>query len=359
MPIALRSEELRASLDSAYLLASSKKTLPTIWVTRADSLADCPSEAAIAAFGAVLLARATNPKINPFAVQAQEGSAGAFSLRSSAGILARNRRALGLDIGSKSDRDPINAKTWINAHHWNDVLKGARKDHRPWIQVIVNWLPDIAKLDQDQALEALAAYIRARREETGSSLAGKTADGSLKKSDLVKALDAFLTSHGDSGAVGLAVVAAVFRAAGFEARIRTTTDPTRLDVRIHAAGELFIGAEVKQLPGEDATVQSLGEDLVAANCERGLLAILPPGNLGNINRRTAIARVGESHQVMVRVTNGVSELIADAFVAGRGNAADLVAATPSHLLEALREASASKQTIDDWLAIANPWFVDD
>lgn len=359
MPIELHAEELESTLERAYLLATSNKPLPQTWISRAQSLAECPSSAAIAAYGAVLLARATNPKIDPFAIQAQDGGAGAFSLRSSAGVLARNRRNFGFDIGSKSDRDPINAKTWINARQWNDVLKGVRESHRPWIQIIIKWLPEVAKLDSDDALLALAAYIRARPAKVGADVSGIEVHEALSLNELSGAVDAFLASHVDSGAAGLAVVASVFRSAGFEAKIRTTTDPVRLDVRILIDGKLFIGSEVKQLPGEDATVQTLAEDVANSNGERGLLALLPPGNLGNINVRSSVSRAYDKFGTMIRVTNGTAELLAEAFACGRTPLDSFIRQTPVQLVPALAEAGASEASVDDWLAIANRWFVED
>lgn len=359
MPIELHAEELESTLERAYLIASSDKPLPQNWLARAQSLEECPSNAAIAAYGAVLLARATNPNIDPFAVQAQDGGAGAFSLRSAAGVLARNRRSLGFDIGSRSDRDPINAKTWISARQWNDVLKGVRASHRPWIQIIIKWLPDIAKLDADDALLALAAYIRARPAQVGADLGDVEISEALTLSELAGAIDAFLASHIDSGATGLAIVAASFRAAGFEAKIRTTTDPVRLDVRILHGGKLFIGSEVKQLPGEDATVQTLAEDVASAKGERGLLALLPPGNLGNISVRSSVQRAYDEFGAMIRVTNGTAELLAEAFACGREPLNDFIRTTPVQLVPALAESGATQESVDDWLAIANRWFVDD
>lgn len=355
MSIELKQSQLQAALEKAYLRANSKAQLPDVWVDRARRLDDCPSGAAIAAFGAVLLARATDDRVDPMVVQAQEGSAGAFSLRSAASVLATNRRDYGFDIGSRSDRDPINAKTWINSQRWNDVLRRVRADHRPWIQTIIKWLPEVAKMDSESASEALAAFIRVRSVEPQPTKSRSDQPAQLTLSELVEAIDAFLITHVNSGATGLAVVAAIYKAAGFEPKIRTTTDPMRLDVKVLLNGALFIGCEVKQLPVDEATVRSLGEDVSAAGVERGHLAILPPGNIGSVDRVGVLTAVQIETQVMARITLGVAELLSEVFAAGRSDLQDVVAETPGLITAFLDEAGATADTIEAWTAIANRW----
>ena len=113
--VSLRTEDLERALDDAYLLATSDQGLPELWLERAQRLGESPSVAFIAAVGAVLLAKAADPSIDAFVIQKKEGSAGAYSLRRSATALAGKRHAYGYDIGSSSDRDPINHGTsrWI------------------------------------------------------------------------------------------------------------------------------------------------------------------------------------------------------------------------------------------------------
>lgn len=358
VPIEMNGQQLESTLEKAYLRANSNAVLPDVWLARATQLDECPTKSAIAAFGAVLLARAANDRIDPIVIQAQEGSAGAFSLRSAATVLAENRRDFGFDIGSKSDRDPINSKTWINARRWNDVLRGVRKDHQPWIQIIIKWLPDVAKLDSPAALDALAAFIRARSIKTNKATLALSGEPSRlpKLSELVETVEAFLAANVESGATGLSVVAAVYRAVGFDTKIRTTTDPVRLDVRVLLDGELFIGCEVKQLPGDESTVHTLGEDVRDAGVERGHLAILPPGNMGSIDRTGITKTVQDQSNSMIRITSGVAELLAESFAVGRCTLEELIRETPRLIAESLVESGASNESIEAWTAIASRWF---
>src|SRR5438067_3861380 len=154
---------MEETLEQAYLLASSNSTLPSKWLQRAERLADSPSVAFVAAVGSILLAKATDPRIDAFVIQEREGSAGAFSLRGPAKVLGLKRRVYGYDIGSTSDRDPINHGTLIGSTRWDVALQRITAAHKPFFQVILQWLPDINSLDEQQALQALAAYIRVRQ----------------------------------------------------------------------------------------------------------------------------------------------------------------------------------------------------
>ncbi len=172
MSVTLKSEDMEATLDNAFVLASGKEPLPKKWLDRAGQLNNSPSVAFVAAVGAVLFARATDPRIDPFVIQEQEGSAGAFSLRGPAKVLGMKHIAYGFDIGSSSVRDPVNHGTLIGSTRWDHALARIKPAHKPFFQVILQWLGDVNRLSQHEALEALAAYIRIRQTVTpGASLA--------------------------------------------------------------------------------------------------------------------------------------------------------------------------------------------
>lgn len=122
MPITLHADDLAQTLERAYGLAIGKTKLPATWLKRAEQLSESPSVGFIAAVGSILLAKATDPKVDAFVIQYQEGSAGAFNLRAAATALAKKKRAYGYDIGSSNDRDPINQGTLVSSPRWDLAL---------------------------------------------------------------------------------------------------------------------------------------------------------------------------------------------------------------------------------------------
>jgi hypothetical protein len=137
MAVVLKKKTLEQALEKAYLLAIGDLDLPERWIIRARQLGESPSVAYIAAVGAVLLAKASYNEIDAFVIQAKEGSPGAFSLRGAASALAAKRRVFEYDIGSSSDRDPINHSTLISSQRWDLALDRILEDHKPFFSLIL------------------------------------------------------------------------------------------------------------------------------------------------------------------------------------------------------------------------------
>ncbi|MFZ2051072.1 MAG: restriction endonuclease, SacI family [Solirubrobacteraceae bacterium] len=358
MPITLHADDLARTLERAYVLAIGKQKLSATWTERAEQLAESPSVAFIAAVGSVLLAKATNPAVDAFVIQARDGSAGAFNLRAAASALGAKKRAFGYDIGSSSDRDPINHGTLIGSTRWDVALERIREDHKPFFQLILAWLVDVNRMSSDEATEALAAYLRVRR-MVGSGASVRQIPAALARApalpDLVGVLDGFVGADPEGGARGMALVAAAYRAAGFDAVLPSRNDPRRIDVSIRRDGVTVIGAEVKQIDTKEATADTLAVDAVAASVSRALLAVLRPGVLIDFDRAAVIRRAEKEHNVVLRVVHGTRELLHEALSAGNVDLGQFCAALPRLFAEALREIRAAEQTLLTWTSIASRW----
>jgi hypothetical protein len=358
MSVTLKTQDLDRTLERAYAKSIGKDKLPSVWIERCEQLDSSPSVAAIAAFGAALLAKATDPAIDALVIQLKDGGPGAFNLRAPATVLAKRKREFGIDIGSSSDRDPINAGTFVSESNWRNAHDRIRKDHKPFFQLILRWLSDVNKLDQDEALDALAAYLRVRSvgnlkrtatipEELGSA-------PSLE--DLVSALDGFVAAHPQGGASGMALVAAVYRAAGYEVDLPSRNDPRRIDVRINRGGTMRIACEVKQVPTSEPTAQSLAEDASDAQVAIGLLVVLRPGTLEDFDRASVVREAAHQHSVVLRVTSGARELVHEGIVSGTADTESVRQRLPRLFAEALAEASVDSNTADAWAALAGAWI---
>lgn len=358
MPITLHAEDLARTLERAYLLAIGSEQLPATWIGRAEQLAESPSVGYIAAVGAVLLAKATDPRIDALVIQTQEGGAGAFNLRAAATALAKKKRVFGYDIGSSSDRDPINQGTLVSSMRWDVALDRIREAHKPFFRLILTWLPDVNRLTQEQALEALAAYVRVRRAVGSSALVGQipaTLTNAPTLPRLVDVLEGFVSSDPQGGATGMAIVAAAHRAAGFEVVLPSRNDPRRIDVSIRRGGVTVIGCEVKQVDTGEATADTLAQDASDTGLSRALLAVLRPGVLVDFDRTSVIRRAEKDFNVVMRVVLGTRELLHEALSSGDVGLAELCAALPRRFAEALQDIRVAEQTLKDWAAITNRW----
>jgi hypothetical protein len=358
VPITLHAEDLAQTLERAYVLAIGKQQLPSTWLSRAEQLGESPSVAFIAAVGSVLLAKATNPTVDAFVIQAREGSAGAFNLRAAATALGSKKRAFGYDIGSSSDRDPINHGTLVGSIRWDVALDRIREDHKPFFQLILTWLRDVNRMSQDEATEALAAYLRVRR-AVAPGAAVQQIPSALQNAptlpDLVDVLEGFVGADPEGGARGMALVAAAYRAGGFEVVLPSRNDPRRIDVAIKRAGAMAIGAEVKQIHTSEGTADTLAEDAADAGVGRALLVVLRPGVLVDFDRPAVVRRAEKDHRVVMRVTDGVRELLHEALTSGDVSLEEFCASLPRLFAEALRDIRIAEPTLETWAAIAGRW----
>jgi hypothetical protein len=358
VPITLHPADLAQTLERAYLLAIGRETLPPAWIKRAEQLGESPSVAFIAAVGSVLLAKATDPSVDALVIQAREGSAGAFNLRAAATALASKKRAFGYDIGSSSDRDPINHGTLVGSTRWDIALDRIREDHKPFFQLILTWLVDVNRMSQEQATDALAAYLRVRRKVTPGTAVQQipmALPNVPSLPDLVRVFDGFVGANSEGGAGGMALVAAAYQAAGFEAILPSRNDPRRIDIAIKRSGAIIIGAEVKQVDTTEATADTLAEEAADAKVNRALLAVLNPGSLIDFDRTVVITMAEKKHGIVLRVTQGSRELLHEALSVGDVTLSDFCAALPRLFAECLRDIRASEQAIGTWAAIASRW----
>ena len=358
MSVTLNSERLDAVLEQAYLLAMSDSPLPLKWIERAERLRESPSVAFIAAFGAALLAKAADARVDSMTIKQGEGSAGAYSLRRAATKLGQERRRYGYDIGSSSDRDPINASTFISSKRWDVALDRITPSHKPFFQVILGWLADLNDLSESKAGEALAAFIRVRREVAHGAAAEEVPsvlDEAPRMSDLIEVLEAFSSADTEGGARGMALLAAAFRAAGFEAEVPSRNDPRRIDIPIKLGGKLVIGSEVKQQATREVTADTLARDCAEVEVSWAVLVVLPPGSLEQFDVLGAIWRAEEEHGVILRVLTTVRQVLHEASLIGQVTLIDFCAALPRAYADALRDIRANDAAIDAWVAISTRW----
>ena len=358
MAVSLATDELQQTLERAYVLAISDRPLPRVWLARAEQLAESPSVGFIAAVGSVLLAKATDDTIDALVIQSKEGSPGAFNLRAAATALASKRRAFAYDIGSSSDRDPINHGTLVGSTRWDLAQHRILVRHKPFFALILTWLPDINRMTSAEATEALAAYIRVRRAVVAGAAVQRVPvllDEAPTLTGLIDVIDGFVTADPEVGGRGMALVAAAHRVAGFDADLLSPTDPRRIDIAIKRDGVMVVAAEVKQLDTTEATADTLAQDASAVNVGRALLAVLGPGALVSFDRGAVIRRAELEHGVIMRVTAGTRELLHEVLAGNTADIALFCARLPRAFAEALRDIRAADETIATWAAIASRW----
>jgi hypothetical protein len=153
----------------------------------------------------------------------------------------------------------------------------------------------------------------------------------------------------------MALVAAAYRATGFEAVLPSRNDPRRIDIAIKRRGDMLIGAEVKQIDTTAGTAETLAEDVASMSVTRALLAVLRPGVLVDFDRSAVIRRAERDQNVVLRVVQGTRELLHEALSSGDVSPGEFCRFLPRLFAEALQEIRVAEKTLSTWAAIASRW----
>lgn len=224
--------------------------------------------------------------------------------------------------------------------------------------MILTWLGDLNKVDREEALKALAAYLRVRMKAAESEAVERVpavANKAPSLSGLIEVLEGFVSSDPEGGARGMAAVAAVFKAVGFDPDIPSRNDPRPIDIPVKRDGRMVIGVEVKQVETGEATAQTLVEQVATTQAQVALLAVLRPGRIENFSRSRVVQAAEKEHGVVLRVADGVREVVHEALAHGMIEVSRFCATLPRAFAEALREINAAEESIETWASISSRW----
>jgi hypothetical protein len=129
----------------------------------------------IAMLGTALLAKATEPRVDVFALKVSAGTKGAYSARNLAKeVLAAEAPRLGIDLGV-TGREPLNNQPYFReariTPEFESIIRG---DGLPPFRLVYSALERLAKATPEEAKGALRAFLRGRRRASPKPLDGDT-----------------------------------------------------------------------------------------------------------------------------------------------------------------------------------------
>lgn len=238
----------------------------------------CPhgrSSTVVAALGTAILAKATDQRVDVFALLDRGEAPDSYSARSLAdGVWARHRAELDVDLGANG-ANPLNNTPFIGKTRIDEIT-GVR-NQAGWAHFItcmeaLKSLPSSA-----EARQALRGFILARSRSLLPSLnVAPQAGDDLTSSALLEAIDGYVAEDSEGGRRAQACVAALLDAAFGSDRVvvGVINDPDRhapLDVSVTDGGDGFVIAmEVKDKPVLDCHVRSSIEKTVKDHSLRNL-----------------------------------------------------------------------------------------
>jgi hypothetical protein len=228
---------------AAEILEQASRSLqppPSSWTEVVEQLGEECEKGAnktfIAVLGTALLAKATDLRVDPFALKVGSGESGAYSARSLCQhVLAAQAPELGIDLGV-TGREPFNNQPFFAEER---IHKGLPVHARARIgfDVLLDALQRVSDLNSESdARNALLAFVKVR---TKPRYAGSTAfDGSgIQTPELLASyVEDFVTENSESGKRAQAAAAGILEmAAPGAVQVSKVHDPDRNypgDVRV-------------------------------------------------------------------------------------------------------------------------------
>jgi hypothetical protein len=263
--IPISKEKARLCLDEAVRIADSASALPGDWYHYVTQVGSSPRKVDVTVLGCALLAKSCDKRIDPFVVKRGVSDRG-YNMRGIAeGALLPARHRYGIDIGSTSSGNPVNSSTWLKPRTLNDVVTRHPESYNRLLHI----LSEVDKLDEDEALHALAVWVRIRRAITAAKRSVRITDTDADLALLLSACRTFVLENAESGARGQALVAAAFGLAWDNVITGKVTDPSR-----HWPGDVHaflpsvdvpvVVAEVKQRPVDEGEVRNFIAECVSS-----------------------------------------------------------------------------------------------
>ncbi len=323
--------ELEAALTDAASGAGSE-----LWGDRVTRLSEQVDEGYgktyVAALGAALLAKATNPDVDSLA-QASEAGPRGYSLRSVAEFLQERVRGR-VHLGTLS-KNPVNNSPFLRGPARIDRFDKIHPATRAIFDAFVRWLDDLNGYDQGKAHNALVAFLHQRmrvqqiRDEESASRPELGAASSLE--DLLEALHLFVTEDPEGGSRGQAIVAAVLSCTFPDVEVVPNNHPAPFDVK-RAGFPPPLVCEVKQQPIHPEDISELARRSVEHSAQRAIYAALDPSQPAlPVDRLSADAL--RDHGVLLDVCYDIRELAARIGVYSDADVSSFLADLPGYAVE--------------------------
>lgn len=268
MGISLDYERAEERLDEAIVWARSERDIPTEWAEATEEIGASPSKTYVAALGTGLLARATDERVDALALKVKSGP-DAYSARTLAhNVLVPPSLEFGYDLGA-TGREPLNNQPFFRYDRIDECERIA-SNAEPFHEKLVGYLEAANKLDPEEALGALAAFLRVRIEVAESEVKVDLRNLEIGLSGLLRAVRQLLAEDAEGGKRAQAFAAAVVDLVYDRVRMVRINDPSRRfpgDVQAYHSSRALpvLAVEVRAKPVEGSEVRRFVRSVAEEN----------------------------------------------------------------------------------------------
>ena len=347
----------KRQLDAAIRIANSSEPVPEKWVSITNNMSSSTSKTYIAFLGAALLAKATNGKVDPASIKPEDHRPRSFSIRG----LAHNVLvpASGgteyppFDLGATGP-EPINNQPFFRYSHLDDF---ERVRSKKWLNQLKKAAREADKLNEDEAVLALAAYIRCRTEVyTRRRVQAQKKIGSVSNAMiLLDRLEAFVDHKSAVTFLPLrlqAVVGGLVRASGAQVSSQRLHDPSR-----HSPGDVHVPdqdnpwwvAEVKNRPLEQHEAELFVERASKSEKIQGVAIVIVHPDHKPLKRRE-LSVFARQHGLLVTVCESMRELLS--FIVAHPSAEPpMVEQVSEAIAFQLEDMNAPAEILEEWYSL--------
>ncbi len=348
MGIRLDDQALLLTLDKALAKARSKEDLPEVWLTRVERIGDLGVKTYVAALGGALLAKSTKPQVDTLTQDLGAGNSG-YSLRKAAEFLALHNDGR-FHLGAQG-RWPLNNRPFLGGPGRIDEFTKISPRAQPAFDAFRDAVRELNKLDQDEALEAFAAFLRVRmavqESEREAARLARHVDSDLALDALVGVVERFVDADPEGGRRAQALTAAVLDCAFEEVVLQPINSPRAGDVRVLSEGRVTLAAEVKQVSVGEAIPIDLARQAAEMGADLALLVVISPEHQALDRRRVELEALRGDGTLLV-VCESVLELIGSVAVLSATPAARFEEDLPATFAARLREIGVSVAAQVEW-----------
>ena len=360
MSLKLAEDKARHRLDEALRIANSDRLVPEKWEAITEELSGSTSKTFIAGLGIAMLAKATNKEVDPLAIKEEPHLPGSYSMRTLAEKVfvpvAHGQPVLpgqeypAFHLGVTGPQ-PMNNQPYFRYSHLDEVDRhGAGR----WLDVLKDALRKLKQLNEQQAVLALAAFIRCRtkvqmeHEREIEKTIGSVGDSML----LLDLLGAFVDQESTATDVPLrlqAVVGGLVKASGASVSSQGLYDPSRHapgDVHVPDPEEPWWVSEVKARPLLHHEAQTFIEKVSEyGGIEGALIVAIHPDH--QPLHRDELSSSARERSLLLCVCESMLELLA--FIVAHPSAGRPAVERVSEAISAqLKAMDASAETLEEW-----------
>lgn len=349
MGIKISQMAARERLDEAFAWAESAGSVPETWKEFAEQTFRMTSKTYTTALGTALLARATDASVDPLSIKEAYGP-NTYSIRTLGHeVLVPAARRLGFSIRN-TGREPLNNQPFFRYDHMTTIDRV--RDRNAHAQFVAG-VTKISRLDRNQALAALTAFLRVAIAEAQRIETFVIDREELTVQDVVAAVTVFLEERDDRPRRTQALAAAAFDVTHNDVRSRRLNDPSRDypgDVQAFEDDRPILAAEVRAKNVPPTEVEGFVSACRSADIDRAFMIVLWPSHRPLPRERLCQSALDE-YGVFLTIIEEVEDLLFDIFGWSDMSMNKALESFAKAVLDRLQEIEAKPETLSSWVAL--------